>query len=97
LLTADVLAAVTPEFGSVALAIGDEDSQGVAVHVNEPTSNRAFVFVFTDALADGKKFARGRPAMELQGETCPSVVFVVFIDGCPLNRLVRCVVSSGWA
>ena len=95
MLTADVLAAVTPEFGSVALAIGDEDSQGVAVHVNEPTSNRAFVF--TDALADGKKIARGRPAMELQGETCPSVVFVVFIDGCPLNRLVRCVVSSGWA
>jgi len=78
LLTTGALVVVAPEFGSVALAIGDEDSEGVAVHIDEPTSDSAFVFA--DALADGEKFARGRPALELQGEACPSVVF---IDGCP--------------
>ena len=57
LLTAGALVVVAPEFGSVALAIGDEDPEGVAVDVDEPSSDSAFVF--TDALADGEKFARG--------------------------------------
>lgn len=78
LLAAGALVVVTPEFGSVALAIDDKDSEGVAVHVDESSSNGAFVF--TDAFADGEKFARGGPALELQGEARPSVVF---IDGRP--------------
>ena len=57
LLTAGALVVVAPEFGSVALAIGDEDPEGVAVDVDEPSSDSAFVF--TDALADSEKFARG--------------------------------------
>jgi hypothetical protein len=69
---------VAPEFGSVALAIGDEDPEGVAVHIDEPTSDCAFVF--TDAFADGEKFVRSRRALELPGEAHPSVVF---IDGYP--------------
>ena len=78
LLAAGALVVVAPEFGTVALAVGDENPEGVAIYIDEPTTHCAFVF--TDALADGEKFARGRPALELEGETRPSVVF---IDGCP--------------
>lgn len=78
LLTAGALVVVAPEVGPIALAIGDKNPEGVAIHVDEPTPNSAFVF--TDALADGEKFARSRPTLEFQREARPSVVF---IDGCP--------------
>jgi hypothetical protein len=57
LLAAGALVVVTPEPGTVALPIGDENPENVATHIDEPTSDRAFVF--TDALTDGEKFARG--------------------------------------
>ena len=40
LLATGTLVVVAPKFRSVALAVGDEDPQGVAIHVDEPTPDR---------------------------------------------------------
>jgi hypothetical protein len=57
LIAAGALVVVTPEPGTIALPIGDENPESVAIHIDEPTTDCAFVF--TDALTDGEKFARG--------------------------------------